>query len=90
MVVGEADLASAENLQRGLKRLLSASWVAHLMLDLSGLGHLDCSALAALLAVREAAEERGQRVSVTTAVGVAAQVLAVTGVGEVFGYPPPA
>ncbi|MFI6263280.1 STAS domain-containing protein [Micromonospora sp. NPDC051006] len=50
---GEADLATADQLEDDLRRLLAPSWVLRLALDLTALRHLDCAALAALLAVRE-------------------------------------
>ncbi|MFI7604395.1 STAS domain-containing protein [Micromonospora sp. NPDC049366] len=85
---GEADLASADQLRSDLTRLLAPSRVSCLALDLTALRHLDCAALAALLAVRETASARGQRVVITAAVGTPARLLTLSAVGELFDYPP--
>ncbi|MER7892870.1 STAS domain-containing protein [Micromonospora sp. NPDC094482] len=85
---GEADLATADQLEDDLRRLLAPSWVTCLALDLTALRHLDCAALAALLAVRETAVARGEQIVVTAAVGAAARVLVLGGVGELFDNPP--
>ncbi|TDC38794.1 anti-sigma factor antagonist [Micromonospora sp. 15K316] len=86
---GEADLATADQLGQELERLLSPSWVSCLTLDLTALQFLDCAALSALLAVRSSARTRGQQVTITAAARTPARVLAVTGMGRLFGYPPP-
>ncbi|MFI6261677.1 STAS domain-containing protein [Micromonospora sp. NPDC051006] len=86
---GEADLATADQFEYDLRRLLDASWVTRLALDLTALRHLDCAALAALLAARDTAVARGQQLVITAAVGAPARVLLLSAVGELFGYPPP-
>ncbi|MFC3499515.1 STAS domain-containing protein [Micromonospora krabiensis] len=85
---GEADLASADQLRSDLTRLLVPARVTCLTLDLTALRHLDCAALAALLAVRETAAAHGQRVVITAAIGTPARVLMLSAVGELFDYPP--
>jgi anti-anti-sigma factor len=88
ILTGEADLATADQLEQDLRRLLAPSWVTHLALDLTALRHLGCTGLSALLAVREAASARGQQLTILAAVGAPARVLALCEVGQLFGYPP--
>ncbi|MFC0505246.1 STAS domain-containing protein [Micromonospora costi] len=89
-LTGEADLATADQLERDLGRLLAPAWVVHLALDLTLLRYLDCAALAVLVAVRQAASANSQKVTISAAGGTPQRVLALTGVGQLFGYPPPA
>ncbi|MDO3701418.1 STAS domain-containing protein [Micromonospora sp. C28SCA-DRY-2] len=86
---GEADLATADQLEHDLRLLLTSAGVTRLVLDLTALRHLDCAALSALLAVRETALAHGQRVTITAAAGTPARVLTLSGVGGLFGCPQP-
>ncbi|MGK5741272.1 STAS domain-containing protein [Micromonospora sp. URMC 103] len=87
-VSGEADLATADQLERDLTASLSPAWVTHLALDLTRLRYLDCAALSVLMAVRQAALARDQQVTIAAATGSPERVLALTSAGQIFGYPP--
>ncbi|KXK63944.1 hypothetical protein AWW66_00400 [Micromonospora rosaria] len=87
-LTGEADLATVGQLEDDLALLLAPRWVTRLAVDLTALRHLDCAALAALLAVRDHATARGQQVVITAAAGAPERVLALGDIGRLFDYPP--
>jgi anti-anti-sigma factor len=78
-VVGEVDLATAHLLRDRLLGVLREQAPAVLYVDLAGVSFLDCTGIAALVAVRNAARHTGRRVRVTHLQPMVRRVLAVTG-----------
>jgi anti-anti-sigma factor len=85
-VVGEVDLATAPLLRDWLMGVLREQPPA-VDIDLVGVTFLDCSAISALVAVRNAALDAGCRVWVSRPQPIVCQVLEVTGLLDVFTAP---
>jgi RNA polymerase sigma-70 factor (sigma-B/F/G subfamily) len=91
VVRGEIDLASAPRMQRALARALAAS--GEVVVDVSQVRFLDCTAVGTLLRVHRQAAAAGGRLRVAGARGVVLEVLEVAGVAKrlgVYDQPDPA
>jgi anti-sigma B factor antagonist len=84
-LVGECDLAVHDEFVAVL--LTAVDGAPAVVVDLARLEFIDSSGLHGLIAAHQAAVARGGRVSVVNASGVVADVLDVTGVGELLGPP---
>jgi anti-anti-sigma factor len=84
-LVGECDLAYRETVTSELLAAVERSNVV--VVDLADLEFLDSSGVHALVAAHHAALRRSGRVYVVNAAGEVAQVLALTGVGELMRPP---
>ncbi|MEV4702757.1 STAS domain-containing protein [Actinoplanes sp. NPDC049316] len=84
-VSGELDLASAEDLEEAVAVAAGRAGVREVCIELSGVTFLDAAGIAALIRARAAAMAANVLVRANGARGVAARVLAVTGVGEWLG-----
>jgi RNA polymerase sigma-B factor len=83
VVRGEVDLASAPRLQQALTRALSAHQAV--VVDVSEVRFLDCTAVGILLKVRRQAESDGATLRVAGAHGVVLEVLEIAGVAKRLG-----
>jgi anti-anti-sigma factor len=83
---GDIDMTASREFGRRLEGALRAS-PGDVVLDLVEVVHLDSTALRALLAARNLAEERGTLL-VLVCVGPVLQVLDVTGLTELFAIQP--
>ncbi|MGN9911732.1 STAS domain-containing protein [Phytohabitans sp. LJ34] len=83
-VVGEVDLATTPMLRERLLRLLRDRSPDLLDVDLAGVTFLDCTGLAALVAVRDAAIQAGHQMRVSHPQPIVRRVLEVTGLLAVF------
>jgi anti-anti-sigma factor len=81
-LAGECDLDVRDEVVAVLLRAVDGAPVV--VVDLAGLDFLDSSGLHGLITAHHAAVARGGRVSVVNASGVVADVLDVTGVGELL------
>jgi RNA polymerase sigma-70 factor (sigma-B/F/G subfamily) len=84
VVRGELDLASAPQLRAALLDALTGPGQS-LVVDISEVRFLDCTALGMLLQVRRRAEPQGSRLRVTGASGVVLEVLETAGVAKRLG-----
>jgi anti-anti-sigma factor len=82
VVSGELDMAAAFNLETELDRLLTASDLRAVALDLAEVTFIDSAGLGTLLAVRERAKELGMDVSITRVSDHVQRTLDVAGLGE--------
>lgn len=82
---GECDLSVRDEFESVLMTAVDGAPVV--VVDLARLDFLDSSGLHGLITAHHAARARGGRVSVVNASGVVADVLDVTGVGELLGPP---
>jgi anti-sigma B factor antagonist len=82
-LAGECDLAVREELRSAL--LAAVGRARLVVVDLRELEFLDSSGVHSLIAAHHDALERGGRLQVVNAGGVVADVLTVTGVGELLG-----
>lgn len=87
-IAGNIDFVTADQLQTGLLGLLERVSASMLDIDLSAVCFCDCAGLSALMAVYDAANERGCGVRITAAAPGTAWLLSATGVGARFNYPP--
>jgi anti-anti-sigma factor len=85
-LVGECDLSVREDLTSAL--LAAVGQAPRVVVDLSDLTFLDSSGVHALLIAHQAAGARGGQVSVVHARGVVADVLDLTGLGELLAPRP--
>ncbi|MDP9118056.1 MAG: STAS domain-containing protein [Actinomycetota bacterium] len=88
-ITGELDIATADELRAAGETSLARPGLSALTIDLGGLGFIDSTGISALLVIRNSAEERGIEFSLVNVPDVAARVLAITGLSEVFGLQPP-
>jgi RNA polymerase sigma-70 factor (sigma-B/F/G subfamily) len=91
LVRGEIDLASAPRLQRALAKALATA--GEVVVDVSQVRFLDCTAVGTLLRVHRQAAAAGGRLRVAGARGVVLEVLEVAGVAKrlgVYDQPDPA
>jgi anti-sigma B factor antagonist len=84
-LVGECDLAVREELTSLLVATLDSA--RFVVLDLSELRFMDSSGIHALVAGHHAALEKGRRLYVRNAGGAVAEVLELTGVGDLLRPP---
>lgn len=86
VVAGELDLASAPSLREALLTAM-ANGSAHrqLVVDVSNVEFLDCTAVGMFMQVRKQAEESDCRLRVAGATGVVLEVLEVAGVAKGLG-----
>lgn len=82
-VVGEVDVAAADELVKASQRCLDRSPV--LELDLSELTFIDSSGLGALVRIRNEARQRDSSVALTNVTDSTARLLRITGLARVFG-----
>lgn len=87
-LIGELDVASAYEVRSLFSRSLDRPDFNNLILDLSELEFLDSSGLGALIALREAASEKGVDVQMRETPVRVQRILDITGVGQLFGLPP--
>jgi anti-sigma B factor antagonist len=85
-LAGECDLAVRDELSSALLAAVGAADVV--VVDVAGLRFLDSSGVHGLVMAHHAAQQRGARLSVINAGGVVAQVLDITGVGDLLRPPP--
>ncbi len=83
-LAGELDMSVREDVAAVLLTELNRPGSTALLADLSDVGFLDSSGIAALIRVRQAAEGAGRRFMITDAHGVARRVLEVTGLWSVL------
>jgi anti-sigma B factor antagonist len=81
---GELDIDSVSGVRSTVQRRLEAGGIELLTVDLAGLTFIDSSGLHGLVTAHHAARARNGRVVVVNASGVVADVLDVTGVGELL------
>jgi anti-anti-sigma factor len=79
---GELDIVDADNVAAELTALTVRGGC--LIVDMSALCFIDCSALGALLGVERQARKSGVEVVLAAPQDVVARILALTGMGEVF------
>src|SRR5690606_33455095 len=83
VVAGELDLASAPQLREALLAALDQAQPGReLVVDVSGVRFLDCTAVGTLVQLRARAEERGCPLRVAGAAGVVLEVLEIAGVAK--------
>jgi anti-anti-sigma factor len=87
-ITGNIDFVTADQLQMGLLGLLERVPASLLDLDLSVVDFCDCAGLAALMAVHDAAAQLGCGLVISAAAPGTAWLLASTGMGVRFNYPP--
>ena len=85
MLAGECDLTTRVGLSSVL--LDAVARASDVVVDLAAVTFLDSSGIHELVAAHHAARERGGRLYVRNAVGVAATVLELTGVGRLLSRP---
>ena len=83
-VIGEADMATAPALRDRLLGVLREQAPAVVEVDLAGVVFLDCAAIGALVAVRNAAIEAGGEMRVSHLQPIVRRVLDVTGLLDLF------
>lgn len=88
-LTGEADVSAADALRDRLLELVAES-PGELVLDLAGVGFMDTSGLAALLATTFAAREGGRRVVALHPSPAVLHLLELTGVEQVLDIRPDA
>jgi RNA polymerase sigma-B factor len=88
-VLGELDLASAPQLRDALLATLTGPGLT-LVVDVSGVRFLDCTAVGMLLEVRRQADEAQCTLRVTGASGLPLEVLEIAGVAKRLGVYDPA
>jgi anti-anti-sigma factor len=86
-VTGEVDLATAPVLRDRLLGVLREQAPAVVEVDLAGVTFLDCTAISALVAVRNAAIQAGGQMRVSHPQPIVRQVLDVTGLLDLFTTP---
>ena len=84
-VFGECDLASRAELATALMAAVRSAEVV--VVDAAGVEFLDSSGIHGLVTAYQAARELGRRLYVINASGEVADVLAMTGVGELLAPP---
>jgi RNA polymerase sigma-70 factor (sigma-B/F/G subfamily) len=84
VVAGELDLASAPQLRDALVTALQAPRRG-MVVDVSDVRFLDCTAVGMLVQVRTQAEERGCTMRVAGATGIVLEVLEIAGVAKSLG-----
>lgn len=83
-VSGELDLSSVPQLRSTLAEQLQAR-PAELVVDISGVQFLDCTAVGALLQLRTEAAEQGCRLRLSGAAGMVREILQIAGVARRLG-----
>jgi anti-sigma B factor antagonist len=84
-VAGEIDLVTSTRLKRALDDVLQGSPPpARVTADLAGVGFMDTSGVAVLLAARRRAHELGSRLVVTSTSPFLARLFEMTGIGRVL------
>jgi anti-anti-sigma factor len=86
-VVGEVDLATAHLLRDRLLSVLRDQAPAVVDVDFAGVNFLDCTAIGALVAARNAAIHAGRQVRVSQPQPIVRRVLELTGLLGVFTAP---
>jgi anti-anti-sigma factor len=86
-VIGELDLATAPVLRNRLLGVLREQAPAIVEVDLAGVTFLDCTAISALVAVRNAAIQAGGQMRVSHPQPIVRRVLEVTGLLDLFTAP---
>lgn len=86
-LVGECDLAVSGELSRALAAAVATS--PRVVVDLTHLTFLDSSGLNQLVIAYHAAIARGGHIQAMNASGVVAELLTLTGIGELLGPPTP-
>jgi anti-anti-sigma factor len=87
-VVGEVDLATAQDLRDSLLKVLREHPPVALTVDLSGVTFLDCTGIGALVAVRNAAVQVDCHLRVTGPRPNVRRILDLTGLLSVLAVPP--
>ncbi len=84
-VAGEIDLVTSTQLKRSLDDILQRSPpAARITADLAGVGFMDTTGVAVLLAARKRADEAGSRLVVSSTSPFLARLFEVTGIGRVL------
>jgi anti-anti-sigma factor len=76
---GEADLATADELSRGLAAAIAVDGVHKIVVDLAELSFCDSCGLAALDEAFDAARQRGVALRIATPRGAVRRILEITG-----------
>ncbi|MEV4622448.1 STAS domain-containing protein [Asanoa sp. NPDC049573] len=87
-VVGEVDLATAEDLRDRLLDVLRGHPPVALTVDLSGVTFVDCTGISALVAVRNAVVQVDCHLRVTGVRPIVRRILDLTGLLSVLTVPP--
>lgn len=82
VVSGDVDLATAPAMERTIDEAIAADGVDAVVVDLTGVGFLDSSGIAALLKGRRLADRRGATFRVTGARGMVRRIFELSGVWE--------
>ncbi|WP_327003283.1 STAS domain-containing protein [Dactylosporangium sp. NBC_01737] len=85
-LVGECDLTTREELTTVLLAAVDSAPV--IVVDLTALRFIDSSGVHGLVTGHHAAQRQGRRLHVVNAGGAVADVLEMTGVGELLALPP--
>ena len=84
-VAGEIDLVTSGQLERALDRCLDRSrQPAHITVDLTGVGFMDTTGVAHLLAARARADEVGSRLVVSSTSPSLTRLFEITGIGRML------
>jgi anti-sigma B factor antagonist len=83
-VVGEVDLATAEQLEQALGEALAAAGAGGVRADLSGVDFMDSAGLRVLIAARRRAEESDRPFALSQASDQVSRLLEITGLTEAF------
>ena len=81
---GRFDFSAHRELRDSCGSLLAAENVRELQLDMSGLEHMDSSALGMLLLLKERADAAKKRVALHNCTGTVRQVLDIANFGKIF------
>ena len=84
MLRGEADLAVADELVECGTACLAEADVSSLVLDFDGVTFIDSTALGALVALHNAAEQQGKSFALTRLPSRVSRILQIAGLSEVF------
>jgi anti-sigma B factor antagonist len=87
-VVGDVDLATADDLAGVGLRAVRAKDAARLIIDVRSVGFVDSVGLGALIEVRNAAEATGCEITLRNPGEQFAKLLSITGLEETFGATP--
>lgn len=82
-VRGEVDLHTAPKLQQAIERAAETSGAA-VVVDMSGVGFMDSSALSALVRSKEALDEKAAPLRLVAPSRAVQRIFSVTGFGDLF------
>lgn len=87
-VSGELDAFTNDDLAMCLDEVLSADETAHLIVDLTGVGFLDSTAIGLLIRTRQRVDAAGGRLAIVGITGPAGRLFAMTKVDTVLDLVP--